>query len=58
MSVKVMNTRNNVSDVHKEIPDKAAKLSSCQLLMTGLWTMEAYTGEHAACTQKHRTWNL
>lgn len=42
-SVKVMNTRDNVSDVHKELPDKAAKLSFWQLLMAGLWTMDAYT---------------
>lgn len=43
MSAKVMNTCNHLSGMHKDIPDKAGKLSFCQLLMAGLWTMEGST---------------
>lgn len=45
-----MNTRSNVSDVHKEMPDKAAKLSFCQLLMARLWTVDAYTDPWRTCS--------
>lgn len=49
-SVKVMNAHKNVSDLHKEIPDKGSKLNFCQLLMAEFWTMEAYADTRRTCS--------